>query len=148
VIKKLAIPALASLLAVGALGIFSEASVPTVITNTPSAQLDWERTEEGVGFAPLVGKRFEESYMAMVQLPAGLVSPAHTKSSNMFGVVVSGILVNVTLDAGLNDEVLLPVGSFYKNPANLPHVSKCVSDTDCITFLYQDGKFDFLPIDQ
>ena len=78
-LRKLAIPAAASLLAVGAVGMFSEASEPTVITNIPPAQLDWEKTEEGVAFAPLVGKRFEEPYMAMVQLPAGLVSPAHTK---------------------------------------------------------------------
>ena len=147
-LRKLAIPAAASLLAVGAVGIFSEASEPTVITNIPPAQLDWEKTEEGVAFAPLVGKRFEEPYMAMVQLPAGLVSPAHAKSSNMFGVVVSGTFVHVSAEAGPGDEVLLPAGSFYKIPANVPHISKCVSDTDCVTFLYQDGKFDFLPVSQ
>jgi quercetin dioxygenase-like cupin family protein len=122
--------------------------MPSAITNIPSAQLGWDKTEEGVAFAPLVGKRFEGPYMAMVQLPAGLVSPAHTKSSNMFGVVVSGILVHVAVDAVPGDEVLLPVGSFYKIPAKLPHISKCVSETDCITFLYQDGKFDFLPTNQ
>lgn len=147
-LRKLAIPATASLLAVAALGVSSKASEPTVITNIAPAQLDWEKTEEGVAFAPLVGKRFEEPYMAMVQLPAGLVSPAHTKSSNMFGVVLSGTFVHVSAEAGSGDEVLLPVGSFYKIPANVPHISKCVSDTDCVTFLYQDGKFDFLPISQ
>ena len=147
-LRKLAIPAAASLLAVGALGLSSEATEPTAIISIPSAQLDWEITDEGVAFAPLVGERFEEPYMAMVQLPAGLVSPAHTKSSNMFGVVVSGTFVHVLAEARPGDEVLLPVGSFYKIPANLPHISKCVSDTDCVTFLYQDGKFDFLPINQ
>ena len=66
----------------------------------------------------------------------------------MFGVVVSGTFVHVSAEAGPGDEVLLPAGSFYKIPANVPHISKCVSDTDCVTFLYQDGKFDFLPISQ
>jgi hypothetical protein len=47
-----------------------------------------------------------------------------------------------------SSEVVLPEGSFYKIPAGLAHVSKCVSQIDCITFLYQDGKFDFLPVPQ
>jgi len=115
------------------------------IINEPAAQLNWETTEEGVGFASLSGDRFVESYMAMVRLPAGLVSPAHVKTSNMFGVVVSGAITHVASGADSSTEVLLPTGSFYKIPAGLAHISKCVSETDCITFLYQDGKFDFLP---
>ena len=83
--------------------------------------------------------------MAMVHLPGGLVSPPHIKSANMFGVVVSGTMTHVAVGANTGEEIRLPPGSFYQIPANLPHVSKCVSDDDCITFLYQDGKFDFLP---
>lgn len=130
------------------LGLASHATAPATITNVPSAQLEWETTEEGAAFAPLVGKRFEEPYMAMVQLPGGLVSPPHVKTANMFGVVIAGTFVHVSLDADPDNDVLLPAGSFYKIPANLPHVSKCVSETDCVSFLYQDGKFDFLPVSQ
>ena len=144
--RNLTALATASFLVAGAFGIFSEASEPPVITNIPPAQFNWERTNEGVAFAALDGRRFAEPYMAMVRLPAGLVSPTHIKSSNMFGVVISGTLVHLSAEAGLEDEVQLPVGSFYKIPANLAHISKCVSATDCVTFLFQDGKFDFLPI--
>lgn len=133
----------AAIIAPGAL-----ASGETEIVNASAEQLDWETTEEGVGFAPLMGNRFVESYMAMVRLPAGLVSPAHVKTSNMFGVVVSGTMTHVAVGEGPPKEVLLAEGSFYKIPAGLGHISKCVSETDCITFLYQDGKFDFLPTDQ
>lgn len=118
------------------------------IVNAPAAQLDWATTEEGVGFAPLVGDRFVEPYMAMVRLPAGLVSPSHVKTSNMFGVVVSGTMTHFAVGAEPATEVRLTMGSFYKIPAGLAHISKCISETDCITFLYQDGKFDFLPADQ
>ncbi|MEX3008546.1 DUF4437 domain-containing protein [Hoeflea sp. TYP-13] len=118
------------------------------ITNMPVTALDWETTAEGVAFAPLSGDRFKEAYMAMVRLPAGLVSPPHTKSANMFGVVISGTLIHVGVSEVQNDERLLPAGSFYKIPANLPHISKCVSQTDCVTFLYQDGSFDFLPVEK
>lgn len=118
------------------------------IVNTPASEMPWETTEEGVGFAALDGDRFTEPYMAMVRLPAGLVSPAHVKSSSIFGVVVSGTITHVAVDVGSSTERPLPEGSFYKVPAGLAHVSKCVSETDCVTFLYQDGKFDFLPVGQ
>lgn len=117
------------------------------ILNRPADSLDWQTTAEGVAFAALSGDRFREAYMAMVRLPAGLVSPPHTKSANMFGVVVSGTLVHQPHGQGSAVETRLPAGSFYKIPAHLPHVSKCVSETECVTFLYQDGSFDFLPVD-
>jgi len=117
------------------------------IQNMPISTLAWATTPEGVAFAPLIGDRFKESYMAMVKLPAGLVSPAHIKTSNMFGVMISGSMVHSVDGSDPRDDVILPEGSFYKIPKNVPHVSKCVSTTDCITFLYQDGKFDFIPVE-
>lgn len=118
------------------------------IVNAPLAELNWHITKEGVGFAPLQGDRFAEPYMAMVRLPAGLVSPAHIKTANMYGLVVSGTIANIAVGADASAEVNLPAGSYYKIPAGLAHVSKCVSSVDCVTFLYQDGKFDFLPVSQ
>lgn len=129
-------------------GVPASAAEKTAIANLPADDLIWDQTEQGVAFAPLIGDRFAEPYMAMVRLPAGLVSPPHVKSANMFGVVISGMISHSAVDASPSDEVLLPEGSFYKVPAGLAHVSKCVSETDCITFLYQDGKFDFLPTAQ
>ncbi len=118
------------------------------IVSLSSKTLDWQTTPEGVAFAALLGDRFAEPYMAMVRLPAGLVSPPHTKSANMFGVMISGSMVHSPFGADPSEETVLPEGSFYKIPKDLPHVSKCVSDVDCVTFLYQDGKFDFLPVPQ
>ena len=118
------------------------------IIDMPSSQLNWEITKEGVGFAPLQGNRFNEAYMAMVKLPAGLISPAHIKTANMYGLVISGTITNVAVGAPPSSEIELPTGAYYKIPAGLAHVSKCISTVDCITFLYQDAKFDFLPISQ
>lgn len=143
--RKLVFSVAAILLILGGRVALSGASEPSLVINLPPNQLDWETTEEGVAFAPLIGQRFEEPYMAMVQLPGGLISPAHIKTANMFGVVVSGTMVHSAIGADPGKEILLPAGSFYKIPANLPHTSKCVSEADCVTFLYQDGKFDFLP---
>ena len=119
-----------------------------VIVNLPADLLAWETTPEGVAFAGLIGDRFAEPYMAMVRLPGGLVSPPHVKTANMFGVIVSGSMVHSRVGEATADEIVLAPGSFYKIPKDLPHVSKCVSEQDCVTFLYQDGKFDFRPVSE
>jgi len=121
-------------------------AIDDTIQNTAPENLVYEVTPEGVAFAPLIGQRFHGAYMAIVRLPAGLVSPAHTKSANMFGVVIAGKMTHSAINNKAITPIILPVGSFYKIPKNLPHVSKCVSDIECVTFLYQDGKFDFSPI--
>lgn len=133
-------------------GLFFSATAhaePTLIGKTQT-DLDWAITQEGVAFAPLEGDRFKETYHAMVRLPAGLVSPAHVKSANMFGIVVSGTVVNtlITSEDVAQAPQHLTAGSFYKIPAGLPHISKCVSTVDCVTYLYQDGAFDFMPVAQ
>ncbi len=119
-------------------------AVNTSIVNLPSQNLDWETTPEGVAFAALRGDRFKESYMAMVKLPAGITSPVHAKTSNMFGVVLEGTFSHISEGDDPSNAVLLPKGSYYMIPANLPHISKCVSKVQCVSFLYQDGKFDFI----
>ncbi|NND92005.1 MAG: DUF4437 domain-containing protein [Granulosicoccus sp.] len=118
------------------------------ISNVPADKMAWETTEEGVGFAPLIGERFSEAYMAMVKLPAGLHSPAHVKSANMFGVVITGTITHLAVGADPSLAVPLAAGAFYKVPAGVGHVSKCISEVDCVTFLYQDGQFDFIPVEQ
>jgi hypothetical protein len=126
----------------------SASATDTRITSVPARQLAWETTPEGVAFASLTGDRFTEAYMAMVRLPAGLASPPHIKSANMFGVMISGAMIHYPAGANPAEQMRLELGSFYRIPKDLAHVSKCVSDEDCVTFLYQDGKFDFLPIGQ
>jgi len=112
----------------------------------PQKDLAWEVTQEGVAFAPLKGNRFEESYLAMVRLPGGLVSPLHQKTATMYGLVIDGEMMHLPAIAPAQEGKILKAGDYYEIPAGLAHVSKCVSKTDCVTFLYQDGPFDFLPV--
>ena len=115
-------------------------------TVAPDA-FDWVQTPEGVAFADLHGARMTGPYMSMVRLPGGTVSPPHIKSAAMFGVMISGTMTHVpaeTAEAGTP----LGAGAFYLVPADLAHVSSCISAEPCVTFLYQDGAFDFLPVPQ
>ncbi len=134
-----------TLLALSLLLLPLEATADTITTQPPT-DMDWAATPEGVRFAPLVGDRFNEAYMAMVELPGGLVSPPHTKSSDMFGVMVAGTMTHVAMGEDPALGTPLGVGAFYHIPANVPHISSCVSAEPCIAFLYQDGAFDFLPV--
>lgn len=118
------------------------------ITTLASEDMEWAKTPEGVAFAPLSGDRFKEAYAAMVTLPAGLVSPAHVKSADMFGLVVSGTMTHVAHGEDPGGAAQLEAGAYFHVPAGLPHVSSCVSAEECVTFLYQPGAFDFLPVTQ
>lgn len=110
------------------------------------ADLNWETSSEGVAFAPLHGDRFKTTYQAMVRLPAGIVSPPHVKSANMYGVILQGEMIHYSKDGNSKNAKRVGVGSFYHIPKDLPHVSACVSAKPCVAYLYQDGAFDFVPV--
>ncbi len=129
------------------LSVATQSFADTDIMLVNSELLEWDKTPEGVEFAALDGNRFEASYMAMVRLPAGTISPPHVKSANMFGVMIAGSMTHTAVDSPIPGAEIGPVG-FYKVPAELPHISSCVSETPCVTFLYQDGAFDFQPVSQ
>ncbi len=116
------------------------------ITLTPPADLAWDTTDLGVAFAPLMGDRQNEAYIAMVRLPAGTASPAHVKSAAMHGVMLEGQMTHAL--PGQTNSAIIGPGGYYHVPADLAHVSTCVSDTPCVTMLYQDGAFDFVPVAQ
>lgn len=141
-------PILISLSVSAGLSLTPLAAEPTTITLISEAQLDWVKTPEGVAFAPLEGDRFTQPYRAMVRLPAGISSPLHVKSANMFGVMIQGEMIHITEGQDVKSAQRMGVGSFYKVPKGLPHISACVSDLPCIAYLYQDGAFDFAPVAQ
>jgi len=124
------------------------ASETRQITLVPTPDLDWISTPEGVAFAALEGDRFAGPYRAMVNLPSGIASPLHVKSANMFGVVIQGEMIHYTDDQDADAATRVGPGAFYKVPKGLAHVSACVSDVPCIAYLFQDGSFDFLPVNQ
>ncbi|MEO9518272.1 MAG: DUF4437 domain-containing protein [Paracoccaceae bacterium] len=125
--------------------VFATSAQANSITLTPDTDLDWETTPEGVAFAPLHGDRFAGSYIAMVRLPSGTISPPHIKTADMMGLMVSGLMTHHPHPSGADAERIGP-GAYYHIPAGLAHVSSCVSDTPCITLLYQNGPFDFNPV--
>lgn len=116
------------------------------ITLLGPADFAWETTPEGVAFASLQGDRFAESYQALVKLPAGTVSPPHVKSANMYGVLLQGEMIHYASNDDPQTARKIGAGAFYSVPRGMAHVSACISEVPCVAYLYQDGAFDFLPV--
>jgi uncharacterized protein DUF4437 len=76
-----------------------------------------------------------------LKMPGGFVSPVHTHSSDEWGVIIAGVFANGKPGS---QDILLPAGSYFLQKAAEPHVSKCVSENECIIFLSQGGKYDFI----
>ncbi|MEO0502853.1 MAG: hypothetical protein AAFZ14_05970 [Pseudomonadota bacterium] len=130
------------LLCLAALAASPVTADPAIIL-TPDTTLDWQTTPDSVAFAPLSGDREAEAYFAMVRLPAGTISPAHTKSATIYRLLAKG---EMTHAAPATDAATIGPGADYEIPADMPHMSACVSATPCLTLLYQDGPFDFVPV--
>ena len=88
------------------------------------------------------GNPFKGKHGTFVRMPAGFVSPLHTHTEDYFAVVIKGIGVNGP-DAAAATE--LQAGSYWFQKGEEPHVTKCVSKEDCLFFIVQPGKFDYVP---
>lgn len=91
-----------------------------------------------VGFGDLS----KGAHSTFVKLPANFVSPLHIHSEDYYGVVISGVVANA-VDATAQDVPLAP-GSYWFQKGKAPHVTKCLSANECVVFITQPGKFDYV----
>lgn len=101
--------------------------------------------DTGVGplkAAPGFGDLSKGAHSTFVKLPAGFVSPLHTHTEDYYGVVVTGVVANEA-DASAKDRPL-PPGSYWFQKGKAKHVTKCLSANECVVFITQPGKFDYL----
>ena len=101
-------------------------------------------TETGIGpikVAPGYGDMTKGAHSNFVKIPGGFSSPPHIHSEDYYAVVVNGVIGNGM--AGTQDIPLSP-GSYWFQKGNEKHVTKCLSSTECVFFVTQPGKFDFI----
>lgn len=91
---------------------------------------------------PAYGNLGTGKHGTFIKMPAGFVSAPHTHTEDYFAVVLQGTAVNSP--TGVKD-IELPPGSYWFQRGEEEHVTKCVSKTDCLFFLVQPGKFDYVP---
>lgn len=120
-------------------GIATHAAEPSI--NLPVTSLKYFDT--GVGplkAAPAFGDLSKGAHSTFVKLPAGFVSPLHYHTADYYGVVISGVVANAPL--ATSPDVPLPAGSYWFQAGKANHVTKCLSQNECVVFITQSAKFD------
>ncbi len=130
--------------AVGAAHVGAQDTNKSVSRPAPTFQFGPTGVKTEIGelkASPAYGDLSTGMHGTFIKMPARFVSTLHTHTEDYFGVVIQGIGVNT--QEGKPD-VSLPVGSYWLQKGKEKHVTKCVSDTDCLFFIYQPGKFDYV----
>jgi hypothetical protein len=91
--------------------------------------------------APAYGDLANGAHGTFIKMPAGFVTPAHTHTADYYAVVISGTGVNIPVGG---TDLPLPSGSYWFQKGTERHITKCISSNDCIFFLNQSAKFDFI----
>jgi Domain of unknown function (DUF4437) len=106
---------------------------------------DLKYFDTGVGplkAAPAYGDLAHGAHSTFVKLPAGFVSPLHIHTEDYYAVVISGVVAN-EVNATVRDRPL-PPGSYWFQKGKANHVTKCLSANECVVFITQPGKFDYI----
>jgi len=134
--------------ALAALSIAHGAPAESVSVSTPVTQIRYFATgvKASTGgelqAAAAYGDLAHGAHGTFIKMPAGFVSDLHTHTEDYYGVVISGVGVNT--QAGGRNDVPLPVGSYWLQKGGEPHVTKCISPNECIFFISQPSKFDYV----
>lgn len=111
----------------------------TSSTNIPVEQLRFYKSRDGLIFANAWGDPASGPHSNFIKLAARYVSPLHVHTSSYYGVVVTGVVANER--RGHTDRALRP-GSYWFQQGGEPHVTKCLSNSECLIFVTSKGKFD------
>jgi quercetin dioxygenase-like cupin family protein len=76
--------------------------------------------------------------------PGGFESGMHSHATDYYAVLVQGTWIHTILGDNSAPKELKP-GSYVFQPAWQVHNDRCKGPEDCIVFLYQLGKADFIP---
>ena len=101
------------------------------------------KTDKGELLAgPAYGDLQHSHHGTFIRMPHGFVSPVHTHTQDYYAVVIQGVGANDPVGATPKP---LPAGSYWFQRGEEAHVTRCLSDTDCLFFIVQPGAFDYVP---
>jgi len=102
------------------------------------------KTEKGELMAgPAYGDLQHGRHGTFVRMPHGFKSVVHTHTEDYYAAVIEGVGSNHPVGGRA---LRLPKGSYWFQRGEEPHVTECLSKTDCLFFLVQPGKFDYAPV--
>ena len=113
-------------------------------SRTPASEVAWGPTPFGPEAAAVEGDFSTGQHVTLIRFSDGLITPAHTHTHDYVGIVISGTTRHF-LPNDPSTRIELPAGSHWFIPGGLPHVSECISGSECVMALIQKDAFDFLP---
>lgn len=110
----------------------------------PVERLIFYQNAQGLTVANGWGDPANGPHSNFIKMPGKAKSGLHTHSASYYGVVINGVLANEPSD-GVEARALGP-GSYWFQEGKAPHVTNCLSDTECLIFVTSKGSFDFFPV--
>lgn len=111
-----------------------------------AADMTWEAMAEGspLKIVKLWGDHTKDAdYGMLVKLPAGFSTGMHSHSTDYYTVELQGRKVHRFKEEE-KAEAYTPGSFTYEVPGHV-HEDVCLGPEDCILFIHQGNKFDFIP---
>jgi quercetin dioxygenase-like cupin family protein len=137
---KIATLALATLTIASTLSIAGEAGT----TRTTADAIKWLETGFGPWASPVSGDFSKGKHITMIKFAPGMKTPVHIHTNSYVGVVISGSMKHYEVGHP-ETETVLGAGAHWSVNGGAEHISECVGPEDCISAVYQDEPFDYLP---
>ena len=108
-------------------------------------ELKWDDLPGGPKIAVITGDYKKGAYTGLLKLPAGFTSPLHSHSGSYEAIEISGTSSHwLKGEDGTKAKKMTP-GSYWTFQAKADHVSSCAPGAECVAYIWQKSKFDFLP---
>jgi hypothetical protein len=109
----------------------------------PASSYKFDTITPFLKFADAYGDRTQGGHGSFGIMPGHMASPSHVHSAAYHGIVIKGIVTDAF--NGDKNPPRLPAGSYWYVPANVVHITACVSKEPCLFYTHSDAKFDFAP---
>lgn len=110
----------------------------------PVEELRFYKNRQGLTVAKAWGDPDTGPHSNFIRMPGHAKSGLHTHRFSYYGVVVKGELANAASESTAA-QTLRP-GSYWVQKGGEPHVTDCLSETECLIFVTSKGPFDFHPV--
>ena len=113
-------------------------------TMSAADEMTWQEMAPGspLKIVVLWGDRAKGEYAMLLKMPAGFVAPIHAHTGDYHGMNLTGTWRH-SFDGG-EERAMVP-GSYVFQPGMGMHGDACVGPEDCILFIHQHVKGDFIP---
>jgi beta-alanine degradation protein BauB len=144
--KKIALLSVATSLVAGAFvaGVaVGKAEPPAKAKFIAVEEVKWDDVG-GPKIGQLTGDYKKGPYTGLLKLPAGFTSPLHSHTGTYEAVEISGTSSHwLKGEDGTKAKKMTP-GSYWTITGKADHVSSCAPGADCVIFVWQKTKFDFV----